>query len=123
MNAPTSSAPAAPALLWAARVSAIALAGFWALFALGECLPPLPRQPLSVQLLFAGWAAVFVGYAAGWRRPALGGAIVVAAMVFMYAVGLVGSGRLLGPWFLLWLVPGLLYLAAARAARLTRAPA
>jgi hypothetical protein len=71
------------------------------------------KQPLAVQLTFVGWVLIFLGYVIGWRRPAVGGAIVVLALIAMNLVELAAQGNLLGPWFLLWLVPGALYLIAA----------
>lgn len=78
------------------------------LFGESEGAIDLANQPLQVQLIFLGWACIFLGYAAGWIWPIVGGAVVLAALVGMN----IASGRLLGAWFFLWAVPGVLYLIA-----------
>jgi hypothetical protein len=110
-------------LRWAARIAGVAMFGMFMAFAIGEGFPPLWKQPLAVQLIFVGWALIFLGYVIGWRRQALGGALVVLALIAMNLVELVAQGNLLGPWFLLWLVPGALYLIAAWADRCGRSVA
>jgi hypothetical protein len=99
-------------LRWIARVAAVAMFGLFVGSAIAEGFPPLWKQPLSVQLIFAGWALIFIGYVIGWRRQALGGALVLAALVAMSLVELAVNGNLLGPAFLMWLVPGALYFVA-----------
>ena len=99
---------------WTARISAIALTGLFATFLLGGEDPPrLLHEPLRVQLIFAGWAVVFAGYMVGWKKPGIGGLLVFAAIGLMNLVEYTAQGRLLGPAFLLWLFPGILYLVAA----------
>jgi hypothetical protein len=95
---------------WTGRVAAVALAGFFLMFLFGESegTIDLPNQPRTVQLIFLGWAGIFFGYAVGWIYPVIGGAVVLSSLAGMN----VANGRLLGPWFFLWGLPGLLYLFA-----------
>ena len=98
---------------WIGRIAAVALVGFFLMFLFGESegTIDLANQPRGVQLMFLGWAFIFIGYAIGWFLPISGGAVVIAALAGMNAVQW-SSGGLLGPWFYLWAVPGVLYLIA-----------
>jgi hypothetical protein len=108
--------PTNPAIIvhWFGRVAALALTGLFLMFLFGESEGSidLANQPLGVQLIFLGWAFIFAGYAAGWLWPILGGTVVLAALAGMNAVEWSVNGGLLGPWFFLWGVPGVLYLIA-----------
>jgi hypothetical protein len=99
---------------WLGRLAALALTGLFLMFLFGESEGTinLGHQPLDVQLIFLGWAGVFLGYAVGWFAPIIGGAMVLAALVGMNAAEWNSNGRLLGPWFFLWSAPGVLYLIA-----------
>jgi hypothetical protein len=99
---------------WLGRISAVALTGLFLLFLFGESegTIDLANQPLGVQLIFLGWACIFLGYAVGWFRPIAGGAVVLAALAGMNAAEWSANGTLLGPWFFLWAAPGILYLVA-----------
>ena len=100
-------------LTWVARISSIAMTGLFLSFLFGgEPLPNLSQEPLSVKLIFAGWAAIFLGYLAGWRFPIAGAIVVCGALTSMYACEYWINARLLGPAFLLWLIPGCLFLLA-----------
>ncbi|MBX3420156.1 MAG: hypothetical protein KF752_01230 [Pirellulaceae bacterium] len=101
-------------LSWTARASSIVLLGLFLSFLLGdEPLPKLMQEPLSVQLLFAGWAIIFLGYVVGWRFRVAGGVLVLSALACMYLVEYSFHGRWLGPAFLLWSLPGFLFLLIA----------
>jgi hypothetical protein len=86
--------------------------GFFSLFAIGEGLPPLLRMPLPMQLEFAALALVFIGYAVGWRHPAAGGTLALLGVAGFNAVEIAVNGKPAGPYFLLFGIPGLLYLNA-----------
>lgn len=103
---------AAAIVHWVGRIAALALTGLFLMFLFGESegTIDLAHQPLGVQLIFLGWAFIFLGYAVGWLRPVAGGVMVLAALAGMN----IATGRLLGPWFYLWAVPGVLYLIAGR---------
>ncbi|RIK72398.1 MAG: hypothetical protein DCC67_19325 [Planctomycetota bacterium] len=109
--------------LWIARAAAILLFGFFMMFVIGEGFPPLGKQPLSVQLMFVGWGIVFLGYLAGWNLPLIGGLVTIAGVAMFNVVQLWAGGGLAGPWFWLFGLPGVLYLAAAAVSRRTAANA
>ena len=114
MNIAVGSSTSHPAIAhWLARISAIAVFGFFMMFAIGEGIPPLAEQPLRVQLFFALWAAIFTGYAVGWRWPLVGGVIALAGYAMLNVVEFSTNQRLLGGAFLLFAIPGVLYLIAA----------
>jgi hypothetical protein len=124
VNAAVSSSPNRPAIAhWLARISAIGVFGFFMVFAIGEGLPPLAEQPLRVQLFFALWATIFTGYAVGWRLPMPGGLIALLAYGMLNAVEFSTNHRLLGGAFLLFAIPGVLYLIAAWRAASCKPPA
>jgi hypothetical protein len=100
-------------VIWAGRISSIALTGLFLSFLRGgEPLPRLTEEPFSVQLIFLGWTITFLGYLTGWRYHILGGLMVFGAIAFMYVSEFATNARLLGPAFLLWLIPGGIYLLA-----------
>jgi hypothetical protein len=111
---------------WLGRIAALALAGLFLMFLFGESEGTinLANQPPRVQLIFLGWAFIFLGYVVGWFRPIVGGAMVLAALAGMNVVQWSESGTWLGPWFFLWGVPGVLFLIAGwLGTRPTRDPA
>jgi hypothetical protein len=101
---------------WIGRSAAVALTGLFLLFLFGESEGTinLAHQPRGVQLIFLGWAFIFLGYIVGWFRPIIGGVVVLAALAGMN----ISNGALLGPWFFLWAVPGVIYLIAGWLKRL-----
>ncbi|QDT70861.1 hypothetical protein I41_00140 [Lacipirellula limnantheis] len=119
MNVALDSSPHQAAMAhWFARISAVGVFAFFMLFALAEGIPPLAQQPLRVQLFFALWGVMFVGYAIGWRRPLFGGLTSLLGYGLLNAVELATNHRLLGGAFWLFAIPGVLYLIAAwRASR------
>ena len=105
---------------WVARIAAIGVFAFFMMFVIGEGFPPLGNQPLSVQLEFAAWGIIFVGYLVGWNLPLAGGLISLAGLALFNGVELWTNGRFAGPWIWLFGLPAVLYVAAAMAKRRTR---
>jgi hypothetical protein len=99
---------------WLGRIAAVALTGLFLMFLFGESEGTinLASQPQRVQLIFLGWAFIFLGYAVGWFFPLIGSAVVLLALAGMNAAEWSANGTLLGPWFFLWGVPGVLYFIA-----------
>ena len=94
--------PPMKALLWTARIlaAAILVFGLPFYFGYGNPLPFANPENSGLDNLWLGiFPLVFLGLAAGWRWPRLGGAVVVVAI----AVGQLAP--MLAP-----LIPGLLYL-------------
>jgi len=57
---------------------------------------------------------VVVGFVVAWRRELAGGLVTVGSLTLFYLYQFVwGSGRPLGPYFLLFAAPGFLHLANA----------
>jgi hypothetical protein len=103
---------AAVILRWAAR--ALSLACFLLLCAFffggGESMRMTGRQAV-VFLLFP--VGVVAGFGVSWWREAIGACISLGCLVILYALIFARDGRLHGPYFLLFAVPALLFLAAA----------
>jgi hypothetical protein len=97
---------------WVGRGAAVLMFGFFMLFALGDGLPPLGQQPLRVQLEFAAFGVIFIGYALGWRHPGPGGILALLGLVGFNVVELASNGRLAGGALPLFAIPGVLYLVA-----------
>ncbi len=104
---------------WIARFAAIAVFAFFMMFVLGEGLPPIANQPLSVQLQFAAWGIIFVGYLVGWNVPLAGGLLSLGGLALFQGVELWVNGRFTGPWIWLFGLPAVLYLVAAAVKRRT----
>lgn len=97
-------------LRWSARVTGLLLVAMVLLFAIGEGVPNISRQPVPVQLGFFAMGLMLVGFLVGWRWEGVGGGLALAGFATFLAVELATNGRPPGgaiPWFV---VPGLLYL-------------
>jgi hypothetical protein len=68
-------------------------------------------------LEFATLAATMVGYALGWRHPALGAAVVLIAITLFNIVELAVNASIAGGMVNWLAIPGVLFLAAATAKR------
>lgn len=108
------------ALRYTARIGSIGSFAFIAAFALGN-----RGFPVSVEALFFPFG-VLAGLALAWRWEGVGGAIAVASLVGFYLSEIAAAGRApAGPYFLLVVAPGFLFLATQllNVARKRREPA
>jgi hypothetical protein len=98
--------------LWVARITSIITLGFIFAFLIGNVAGGFPTEPGKI-LLFAFFPiAVGVGMVLGWWRPLAGGITAAVGLAGFYVLHLIQSGTVpQGPWFLLFSLPGLIFLA------------
>lgn len=100
---------ATSALGWVARMLSVASLSLLVLFLFGgkEHLQPTLRE-LSLMVFFP--FGVMIGMIIGWIRPRIGGLIAVGALAGFYVVSyVIGTGVPTGPYFLLFALPGVLF--------------
>ena len=100
---------------WLARLAGVLMIGLFILLAVGEGPPPLR---VWVSPIMLGMLTAMAGMVVGWWREGLGGTIVVAAGVGMYAYHLLVWHRWLGGAFPFFFVPGILLLLSYCSSRL-----
>ena len=103
-------------LRWTARalggVSALLLFAF--AFGGREHLRFTPGEAVAFMLFPVG---VVAGFAVAWRRELVGGLLTVASLALFGLYVFAWSGRVVGPYFLLFAAPGFLHVAGAVIAR------
>lgn len=96
---------------WTARLGSIASIGLLLAFLLGEGEWPLQlslSEGLGIMLFPGG---VIAGMVIGWWREGMGGLIAIASLVAFYLEQvIIGHGAPQGPWFLIFALPGLLFM-------------
>jgi hypothetical protein len=104
---------------WTARILGTLLVLMIVLIAVGEGMPNVFTQPVSVQVGFLALALMMIGILAGWRWELAGGILsLVGWGLFVMAVLHPARGL---NWFVSALaVPGILYLAGALLRRCER---
>ena len=92
---------------WAARLTSMVTLAFVVLAATVPAAPPTAGEAVALLLFPVG---VVTGFAVGWWREGLGGAISVASLAAFY--GWMAMVRSLpgGPYFALLAAPGVLFL-------------
>ena len=98
---------------WTARVLSLVSIGVLLLFLVGESFDPLRISPQEwVGLLFFP-VVLCIGMIAAWRWELTGGAITVLSLIAFYLAEWLFSGNFPGgPYFVVFAVPGFLYLIA-----------
>jgi hypothetical protein len=111
---------------WSARLLSIASTALLLLFVFGggETLKITGRQWLAFVFFPLG---IVVGFAVAWWKEGLGGGISVVSLLIFYLIFLLLLGGKIaqGVWFLVFAIPGFLFLAAyaiSRARRVSRLP-
>jgi hypothetical protein len=104
-------------LRWAARLLSLASIGVLLLFLVGEGVDAAkvaPQEWVGLALFPFG---VMLGLALGWWREGLGGGIAVGSLLAFYAWYAQAGGPPRGWAFLVFTLPGFLYLASWLLAR------
>jgi hypothetical protein len=108
---------------WSARLLSIASTALLLLFVLGgrETLEFTIRQSLAFVFFPVG---IVVGFAVAWWKEGLGGGISVVSLLIFYLifVFLLRGNPARGMWFLVFAIPGFLFLAAYAISRARRLP-
>jgi len=99
-------------LRWCARASAVVLVVIWLALVLAEAVLFHFEAPTEAIYQAVALAIVFAGYAIGWRKELVGGAIAILGTVLFFAVNLVTIESLPPVEAALFAAPGVLYLLA-----------
>ncbi len=99
---------------WSARLLSIASTAMLLMFLFGEPFEPSKitgRQLLAMVFFPLG---IVVGFAIAWWKEGLGGGITIASLLIFYLifVTLLRENLAKGGWFLVFAIPGFLFLAA-----------
>lgn len=104
-------------LRWSARILGLVMLAVFLMFFIGEGLSEPAGRPwrVSEMIAFALFpVGVAAGFLVGWRNERLGGGISVACLAAFYLADILFTGTLpSGPWFLVFSLPGFLFLAAS----------
>jgi len=109
---------------WSARLLSIASTALLLLFVFGEKFEVSKvtgRQWLAFVFFPLG---IVVGFAVAWWKEGLGGGISVVSLLIFYLIFvlLLGGNIARGAWFLVFALPGFLFLAAYAVTRARRLP-
>ncbi|MBX3359784.1 MAG: hypothetical protein KF745_15315 [Phycisphaeraceae bacterium] len=117
----TSGRPIVHVLRWLARIGSLASIGMLAAFAFGGGEPGVPTlRELGMIALFP--VGVSLGMILGWWRELWGGVLTVLSLAAFYALSFGLTGRPPGgPYFVIFALPGVLFLACGLLARGRRA--
>ncbi|MBL8810152.1 MAG: hypothetical protein JNM43_08250 [Planctomycetaceae bacterium] len=99
-------------LKWLARFSSLASIGLLGLFLFGgeESMTPTLRE--AVAMVFFPFGVV-AGMIIGWKYELRGGVVSVISLALFYAVmAIMGRGIPTAPWFVVFTLPGILFLTA-----------
>lgn len=98
-------------LRWVARLGSLASLAMLTAFAFSESGPPSPSEWFGIALFPIG---VSVGMLLGWWREGLGGVVTLLSLAAFYGWMLVfRNGMPIGPYFVMFSIPGLLFLVCA----------
>lgn len=99
-------------LHWAARIWCLASLALLALFITGESFDTVPVMREIIGFLFFP-VGIGIGLILGWKNELVGGLVSVASLVLFYVWNYTVAGYFpAGPWFLLLVAPGFLFLIA-----------
>jgi hypothetical protein len=109
---------------WSARLLSIASTALLLLFVFGEKFEVSKvtgRQWLAFVFFPLG---IVVGFAVAWWKEGLGGGITLVSLLIFYLIFvlLLGGNIARGAWFLVFALPGFLFLAAYSITRARRLP-
>jgi hypothetical protein len=102
-------------LRWTARLTSIASIGLLMQFLFGE--PGTPTLSEAMLMAFFPFG-VMAGMVLGWWKELYGGLFTVVSLAIFYMLMIVQRGQFPpGPYFILFALPGVMFLAAALARR------
>ena len=109
---------------WSARILSIASTAMLLLFVFGE---PFQASKVTGRQLLAFVffpLGIVVGFAVAWWKEGLGGGITIVSLLIFYLIFvlLLRGDLARGVWFLVFAIPGFLFLAAYAIARARRLP-
>jgi hypothetical protein len=100
---------------WLARISSVAMIGFFLLFFIGEGGFCILKLTVREAVMMASMLTMVYGLAEGWNNEKFGGLLTVGGLIAFYLSGRFFDGSLpTGPWFLALGFPGILYLVSWR---------
>ncbi len=104
---------------WIARIGAALIAGMILIIFIGEGISegfgPLIQMSLRETAMMAAFIIVFLGLIIGWKWEILGGSLIVGGMAAFYLLDFLFSGTFpRGPFMLVILLPGLLYVYSGK---------
>lgn len=106
-------------LRWTARLTSVASIGLLLQFLFGE--PGTPTLAEATLMAFFPFG-VMAGMVLGWWKELYGGLFTVISLAIFYVLMFVQRGQVPpGPYFALFALPGVMFLAAALARRAPRA--
>ncbi|HVN49074.1 MAG TPA: hypothetical protein VMU30_09690 [Bacteroidota bacterium] len=106
-------------LRWFARICSVASIGLLLLFAVGEKIHParLTTKEWTEFIFFP--IGISFGMILSWWKEKIGGYVTMASLVLFYLVHYLITGRFPHGWaFLIFALPGLLFLAAGLLAKI-----
>ena len=106
--------PVSQLLRWTARATGVLLVVAWVAYFVVEMTRPsvLPEFALATIAQGVALAAVFGGYAIGWRHERAGGIVSIVATVVYIAIVAAATQAVPSPAMLMFAAPGVLYLLA-----------
>lgn len=97
---------------WLGRLTSVISVGLLGMFLFGgnEGIVPTLREAVAMAFFPFGVAA---GMIIGWKRELAGGLVSIMSLALFYAIMAMNDrGESLGPWFLIFTIPGFLFLCA-----------
>jgi hypothetical protein len=109
---------------WSARILSVASTAMLLMFVFGEPFEPskIAGRELLAMVFFP--LGIIVGFVVAWWKEGLGGGITIASLLIFYLifVTLLREDLARGVWFLVFALPGFLFLAAYAISRARRLP-
>ena len=107
---------------WSARLLSIASTAMLLLFLFGESFEPSKIAGREWLALIFFPLGIVVGFVVAWWKEGLGGAITIASLLIFYLifVFLLRDNLARGGWFLVFALPGFLFLASYAISRARR---
>ena len=106
---------------WIARILSLISAGMLLAFLFGGNERPPNLNEIAGLIFFPG--GILLGMALGWRHEIFGGVVTVSSLMGFYIWHYAAGGNLpSGPYFLIFALPGILFLVAGCLRRIQTKP-